>query len=80
MPCYRTKPPFFIKGTPKNEVENSIIHITKSQGWFAVSLKYRYEWLNIVCEGLVKRGVLIRDRKIQRGQYIFFLKGNDNNE
>lgn len=68
MPVF--KKPIFVKGSP--DARNHILRIANSQGWFAVSLRYRDEWLTSICDKLVKQGYLTRDRKIHSGQYIYY--------
>jgi len=68
MPLFRK--PLFIKGSP--DTATHILRIAESQGWFTVSLRYRDEWLQRICDKLVKEGHLTKDRKIQKGQYIYY--------
>jgi len=68
MPAF--KKPLFIGGSP--DAKKHVLRIAESQGWFTVSLKYRDEWLQRLCDELVKQGHLTKDRRIQKGQYVYY--------
>lgn len=62
--------PKFIKGSP--DVTEHVLRIAKSQGFFTVSLAYRQEWLERICDRLVKQGHLTKERKIHKGQWVYY--------
>lgn len=49
-----------------------IMGIAQRQGYFTVSLRYRDDWLRGRCGKLVKAKKLRRDRRIHKGNFVFY--------
>ena len=79
--CHNMQPKFLPSRVGEIDLnkDEDILRLTAKQGWFSVSLKYRDEWLVNKCVRMCKKGLLVKQRKIERGHYIFVLPNKGEN-
>jgi len=73
--CHNMQPKFLpskVDAINLNKDED-ILKCVAKQGWFSVSLRYRDEWLVNKCLRMCKKGLMVKQRKIKHGRYIFTL-------
>jgi len=72
--CHNTQPTFLPSrvGAINLNKDEDILKRAAKNGWFTVSLRWRDAPLLNRCLRMCKKGQLVKQRKIERGHYIFY--------